>query len=203
MAGDWGEVEGILTDISFVEAKSHAGMTYDLIADYEMVLKGMTAGKTEDNERVARDEAMAEYISDLLAFTQGKLNRVNVIPSIQPLGPRRVRLEIEEICSQPTSVQKISAFQQFVTSAGDLLARHSWIPGFCYQEAYNFAGTGPVARAIDTGAKQKREEVVFLRHSRFLTGIQSLSGATYCCTRAQHRCSEHFARRKESSDRGV
>ncbi len=161
----WNELEKTLTDLYFIEAKCAAGMTYDLIVDYNEALDGLPEAQKEKEERRKRDERMQRYIREMIEYAK-KWNDARfrhyedpennpmpkpediplpeIIPSVKPWMDEEIEADTQRIIKNPTCLDRIKLFSQFVNSEAHNLIKYSSYPLFCVQQAYNLANTGPV-----------------------------------------------------------
>jgi hypothetical protein len=168
----WNELEELLTDLRFIEAKTRAGMIHGLLSDYAQALRRWP----ENTERVQREnewrERMCTYASLLRDFAsswadgrEGRFSLQTPAPlrALKRLWkrslPRTLRLEppIPPACAVRASEKKefggretprdrVSAFGQFVGKNIPSLASGEE-PAF--QLAHNSAHNGPVQESAN------------------------------------------------------
>jgi len=144
-AKDWGDLERVLCDLHFIEAKCAAGMTYDLIHDYNIALDALPEAQPQKEKRLRHEARLKKHTKDLIAYAKGEIKTFDVIPSVRPWTDAEIRADTERIINHPTRLDRIKAFSQFVDSDSNVLVRFASHPGFVIQQAYNSAQSGPVA----------------------------------------------------------
>jgi len=88
-AGRLDEMVDVLTDLDFVDAKSKAGLVYDLVADYNLAIRALTG---QDGKSVGRQQRICEYVAGLTAYS-GEPDR-----SPLPDPPPRVDISPAQAC---------------------------------------------------------------------------------------------------------
>ena len=146
----WNELEYILCDHHFIEAKCSAGMTYDLIHDYNTVLDSLPEAQEEKQEKLKHEERLKKYTEDLISYAKGDIEHLDIIPSAKPWSEEKIGKDIERIINNPTRLDRIQSFSQFVSSESHALVKFASYPGFCVQQAYNSASFGPIASAAES-----------------------------------------------------
>lgn len=68
--GLWGDLEGTLTDLHFVEAKCAAGMTYDLITDYVRAREVLPGTREEARRDRERADVAQRYGAELIEYAE-------------------------------------------------------------------------------------------------------------------------------------
>ena len=152
----WDELEKTICDLRFVEAKCAVGMTYDLIEDYNLALDLHPNAQEEKQKRMENEEHVNKYIKDLIAFSEGKISKLDVIHSVKPWRKNVAFKELIEtekikndnigrIINNPKPLDNVKSFSNFVNSQSHKLSEFAAYPNFCLQLAYNSANSGPVA----------------------------------------------------------
>lgn len=181
----WSDLEATLTDLRFVAAKSAAGMTYEMIADYTSAIDRLPETRQENQREREREERLVRYAQDLTAYSR----RWNEARIRQMADPKQCSLpQHEEIplpeppasdqkdsrsCSlgvtsphgeAATGQERIHAFSQFANAQGHSLIRYGARPGFCVQQAYNLMADGPVGEAAERIISEGEfDDLAFLR----------------------------------------
>ena len=153
----WDLLAEVLTDLRFIEAKCAAGMTYDLIADYAATLDALPEAQEENRITRKREARVQKYIQDLIAYSKGEIDTLEVIPSVEPWSEERIKVDIERIKTNPTRLDRIRAFAQFVNAESHILEQSASFPGCCLQQAYNSANSGPVACAAESLIHERQD----------------------------------------------
>ena len=146
----WDEVEQTLCDLHFIEAKCAAGMTYDLIHDYNNALDALPEAQPEKQKKLEHEARVKKYIEDLIAYAKGEIKHLDTIPSVEPWSDEKIRQDNERIINNPTRLDRIRAFSQFINSESHGLVKFAYHPGFVIQQAYNSGRSGPVVRAAES-----------------------------------------------------
>jgi hypothetical protein len=64
----WDELEAVLTDLSFLEAKARAGLAYDLLDDFTQALRHLPAGRPVRRILALLDEALRRDMHFIARF---------------------------------------------------------------------------------------------------------------------------------------
>ncbi len=160
----WDDIEVTLTDLLFIEAKCTAGMTYNLIADYNAAFDALPKNLAEKKKEKEHAERIRKYTEDLIAYARGKIPSLDIITSVKPMTDERIRNENERIMNNPTGLDKVRAFSQFVEVESHGLTLYGAHPGFCIQQAYNSATSGPVAAAAEDMISTEINDGMILHH---------------------------------------
>lgn len=160
----WDELEKTVTDLRFIEAKCAAGMTYDLVADYDAALDALPEAQEEKQKELKHEERVRKYTEDLIAYAQGEISSLKIIPCIEPWNEERIREDTQRIINNPTLLDRIRAFSQFVNSESHALVKFASHMGFILQQAYNSARSGPVASAAESIVNYRVDDILILQH---------------------------------------
>lgn len=169
-AEEWDRLEATLCDLRFVEAKCAAGLVYDLEADFDVALAALPEAQQEQEQARSHQQEVARYTQDLIAYAQAWSEaraRHDPDPARNPLPlpeaiplptlasvllwtDEKIRADAERIIHEPTRRDRLRAFAAFVKSESHALAQFAMLPGFCVQQAHNYADIGPVVEAADS-----------------------------------------------------
>ncbi|MCJ7682351.1 MAG: DUF4062 domain-containing protein, partial [Candidatus Aminicenantes bacterium] len=184
-AQDWQRLEQVLCNLEFVEEKCADRMTYDLIADYSAALDALPEAQKEKQRKQEHERRLRNYIEDLPAYIRAwkdararhrrdpenfplseleKIDLPDIIPSVEHWSDERIRKENERISHKPERIDRIQVFLQFVNSESHGLVKFGSLPGYCLQQAYNFAGSGPVASAAEDIIFTQKNKPTLLKH---------------------------------------
>jgi WD40 repeat protein len=141
-SGRWDDLEIILTDLLYIEAKCAAGLTYNLIKDYNLVLDSIPEAQAEKQEKIERQKRLDKYVKDIIAYAKREINQLEIIPSADPWNDKKINKETERLLENPDRSERIKMFYQFINMQSHNLVRYNKIAGFCIQQAYNFASAG-------------------------------------------------------------
>ena len=182
----WGNLEATLTDLRFVEAKCIAGMTFDLVRDYNAGVAALPETQQEREQKEQRQGSLQQYGVDLIAYTRGEAP----LPTPPDTGDllesiHRSEAASADSCSSSdesrTRYERIQAFARFVSTHSHRLAR---FPDQICPIAFNHAAKGQVA-----------EQAGRLLDSRTMSWIRRdprpLAGARPLCLRTLE---EHMGR---------
>jgi WD40 repeat protein len=143
----WDAIEKTLCDLHFVEAKCIGGLTHQLLSDFSLVFDVLPEAQIENEERKRYQKRIKKYIKNLKAYSESAIDNLKIISSLQPWNEEIIREEIDKIIKYPSRLNRIKAFHKFVNSHSQFLINFSYLDGFCVQQAYNIANSGPVAEA--------------------------------------------------------
>jgi WD40 repeat protein/Cdc6-like AAA superfamily ATPase len=158
----WSELESTLCDLLFIEAKCAGGMTYDLIEDYNRALDALPEAQDEKQKELEHKKWGKKYVDDLVAYAKWDIKELDTILSVRPWTEEEIMKDTERIINNPTRLDRIKAFSQFVNSESHGLLKFGHIPGFCLQQAYNSANSGPVAKASEDIIDASTDRVLLL-----------------------------------------
>jgi len=145
-AENWDDLARVLTDLRFIEKKFRAGMTYDLVRDYEDAIWALPDCRPLIENQKKQTKKCQEYTEAIVAFARGEAPFPKAVFASQPLSDAAIAAENKRMMTSPTRQDRILSFYRFIFSQRHDLARFSSIPGFCLQQAYNYRKTGPVFR---------------------------------------------------------
>jgi WD40 repeat protein len=167
-AESWDNLEETLTDLYFVEAKCAVGKTYELIEDYKLALDMHPDAQEEKQKRLEHEERVEKYVKDLIAYSKGEIDNLDIIPSVKPWTDEEIIEDSERIINNPTSLDRIKAFSQFVNSQSRALTEFGHMSGFCLQEAYNFANSGPLSENARKIKNKETHKPLILKDEKWL-----------------------------------
>jgi len=161
-AGKWDELDKLLTDLRFVEAKCAAGMTYELVEDYGSALEAFPEaqeGRRKGDEHRLRID---KYVNALIAYSKGETATLEIIPSVRPWTDEEFEADSARIIKNPSRLERVRAFSQFVNSESHALAKFGSIPGFCIQHAHNCVDSGPVGALAEKLVASEADKAMVL-----------------------------------------
>jgi hypothetical protein len=80
-AAMWDDMSNTLTDLTFIEAKCAAGMTYNLIADYKSGLNSFPEAQNERQKKQDQENRLKKYIDDLISYSKKEIQTLEAISS--------------------------------------------------------------------------------------------------------------------------
>ena len=148
----WDDLEETLTDLLFIDAKCNAGMTYDLVEDYNRI--GAERARPGPPIRTTwfhngkhgvlcpyciawseiNPESLGHVISCPACNCELKLNQFVIEAEWSPSIPQQ-KMIISENRSNASLSRQINEFADFVRNQSHLLLRY---PGIVFQQAYNW-----------------------------------------------------------------
>lgn len=159
----WEELQQTLCNLHFIEAKCAAGMTYDLIADYDNALNILPETQKKAQEESNNDIRLKKYAEDLIAYSMGTTKNLDIIHSHKPWTPEQHRVESLKLTNDPGRSDLFRTFSNFVKSESHAMVKFAGLPGLCAQQAYNAARSGPVAQAAEDIIGNETETPFLLR----------------------------------------
>ncbi len=141
---------GPLTDLRYIEAKCTAGLTHDLVRDYNSALTDLPEFREENERLQRRDEAMHRYNQALRDYAvkhydwlQSKDSGELVAePEYPPLPPElQIKAEMEIPEEHSPRAARLRHFANFVSGHMNTLAA---FPRETLPLAFNYAENGPV-----------------------------------------------------------
>ena len=158
----WDNLEQTLSDLHFIESKCAAGMTYELIADFNSAMNALPEAKIENTRALEQSEHIKKYTNDLITYAKGKSKEIRIPESVKPWSSERIRNEIDATINNPSPLNRIIAFSQFVKSESHGLINFGFLPGFCLQQAYNYTSSGPVHTVVENVIRDSTSANIFL-----------------------------------------
>jgi len=157
----WDEVTDTLCDLEFIQAKACAKMTYDLVRDFNDVLEVIPENAENLLREKIRQERLEKYTRDLIAYTKGQIAVLEIPDSITPWPQEKIEAEIERMKTNPTKAYKLRDFLNFLgQEAGNLQNFAHIFPHFAIQQAWNYAGGGPVGNSANIGTPEKYKSLL-------------------------------------------
>jgi WD40 repeat protein len=163
-ADRWDELAAALCDLNVVAARCAAGKLDELQADYAAALEGLPEARPEVEQQAARRAEMDRFLEALVA-TAGR-GALPPAPAVVPWSEEQTWAECDRIARQPTRLDRLGLFADFVTAESGQLRRHGHVPGFCVQQALNHADAGPVVEAAEAIVRARSDLPLIRRHPR-------------------------------------
>jgi hypothetical protein len=145
----WDDLETVLSDLRFVQAKCTAGRTFDLVRDYAACWEGLPELQRQRDQEGERLHRLRQYGSDLMAFSSShEASSCVASPNTRETLERVRQAEAEsdgpirERFAESRSA-RIQAFANFVSTHSHLLNR---IPDQTLPIAFNYVSDGPVVK---------------------------------------------------------
>jgi WD40 repeat protein len=157
----WNEVTETLCNLDFIQAKACAKLTYDLVGDFNEVLEVIPDNAENISKEKARQERMAKYTYDLIAFAKGEITVLDIPESITPWPQEKIEAEIERIITNPTRLDRLKDFLFFLGQEGDNLQNYcNEIPNFTIQQAWNYTNNGSVGSEVNKLIKERNNTLL-------------------------------------------
>jgi len=188
----WNELTDLLTDLVFITAKCKAGLISDLVTDYKNTLEVLPESREEKRKKAEYDKKIQSYITELIAYAEQQTsayfnNKKNInhlkksfdtgkkisfpeIPtSIKSWTPEDQKKEINRISKDPTRLDILCSFAEFIKTEQEYLNQCAQYDGFCIQHAWNYISLGPVAASAKKAVQDHPDTVMLLRQPDQLT----------------------------------
>ncbi len=160
--GDLETLEAILCDLFFIGAKCAAGMTMDLIDDFNAAVA--LSSKIQEEKKELEIQKMSDQNSEheCSKIERNKSNQLEMRCSEEQTD--NYIIGMSKNTTRSTRSDRFKFFGQFVQSEANQFAKHLKIfPRFCIQQAYNSAKSGPVAMAAKKVIDEIKTSIVLLR----------------------------------------
>ncbi|MEN6553436.1 MAG: AAA family ATPase, partial [Methanobacterium sp.] len=164
----WDNLEKTLTDLHFVEAKCAVGGTYELINDYNRALNLLPEAQKEKLEKIEHKKRVKKYTEDLVAYSKQEIQELEIIHSVKLWGEEKIKKDTARIIKNPTRLDRIKSFSQFVNSQSHAMVKFGYLPGFCIQQAYNSANKGLIAETARKIINETVNEPLILKKEIYL-----------------------------------
>lgn len=143
----WEEVIHLVCNLDFIQAKITAGYIFELLYDYELILKYIPDNRESFNEETNKIKVLKEY-ADSLINHNAQTN--STLKSIIPWTQEQREAEIYRIKSEPSRLDRLNDFKYFLDNQVNNLNLYSKNdPYFVIQQAYNHAKEGWVSKAAE------------------------------------------------------
>ena len=153
----WDETTETLCDFNFIQAKIVAKLTFDLVKDYHLALDRLPESQQEHDKEKKQQKRMEKYVQDLIAYAKGEIKSLDIPQSTKPWSQEKIEEEIEHIKNSPTRVDRLRDFLHFIGQEADNLQNYAGdFPNFAYQQAWNYADSGPVGLSAEKLSPDER-----------------------------------------------
>jgi hypothetical protein len=190
-AQQWDQLNALLCDLKFVEAKCGAGMTYELAQDYESALDALPEHRERRAEERRREERLQRYCEELVRYAAASGQGVTfpAPPDSRKTQQQMKQAELRDLAVEKKRIdsiyrrragqrdvenllpsQVIEFFAGFVSTQGYSLAR---FPAETIPIARNYARSGPVVVQAEQLFESSRRIRVF-RDPRPPVAVQPL-----------------------------
>jgi WD40 repeat protein len=160
----WDALENTLTDLSFIEAKCRAGMTYKLIADYKFGLDHIPETQIDRQKEMNQEDRVKKYVDNLIAYSKREILTLDIISSVESIIEKPNNEDTFRMFESPSLSGRLNDFSLFVSQQCHSLLKYSCYPGFTIQQAYNYSGSGFIKTAAEEIIKSTND--VFLLMDR-------------------------------------
>jgi WD40 repeat protein len=180
----WSELEALLCDLHFVEAKCAAGLVYGLEADYDLALAALLEGQQEQERARAHQQEVAGYTQDMITYARAwheararhaadpthypipapKTISLPTIAAVRLWTDDEIQADTKQIICTPARLDRLRAFAAFVRAESHNLVQFATQPSFCVQQAYNSADVGPVVNAAERLLELQIKVPLLLQH---------------------------------------
>lgn len=149
---NWNDLTDLLSDLDFIQAKCVAEMTYDLVKDYNNALEVIPDNTENIRKEEERQARLDKYAEDLVLYAKGEISELDIPDSITPWNKERIDREIERIRINPTRLDILIDFYNFLGQEADNLQKLAReFPLFVTQQAWNHSDSGPLAGFSNKG----------------------------------------------------
>ena len=159
----WDFVDKTLCDLNFIEAKCTARMTYELVTDFNEAIMALPENQYQNQIEGAASESLRKYAENLQKYAGGEITNLE-FPSLDVIR-KVVAREASPKQFKTTSKRRdrLKAFSKFVSTYSQTLFEYRHQPGFCVQQAYNSAISGPVSDAAERIIAEDNTSHMFLK----------------------------------------
>jgi hypothetical protein len=160
----WDSVIETLCDLYFIEAKCVGGLIFMLIDDYHFALDNIPERQVEMAEAKRQIERTDRWIREITEYSRKWSELHNMLdikveenrdkpympefpPSCKMWSQEDIEQECQRIMDNPSRLDRLTAFEIFITSQCYVIIKYLQFPGFLAQHAYNCEVAGPVHEA--------------------------------------------------------
>ncbi len=121
-----------------------------MVEDFNRVLEVLPENQENIKEEHIQQKRMEKYTHDLIACARGELliDDLKIPESSTPWTPEQIDAEIERIKINPTRLDNIKDFKNFLGREADNIQQNAKeFSGFAIQQAWNYTASGPVGEA--------------------------------------------------------
>ena len=160
---DWDSLTATLCNLEFLQKKCAAGLIYEVMADYREGIAVLPENQTTVQREKALQARLEKYALDLVAYAKGEIKELQVIPSVEPSSDEELEAERRRIIENPTRLDRVKAYAQFMNSESHHFLSFGAEPNFFYSHACSYSDSSPVSRSAEEIINSKRLRVL-LRH---------------------------------------
>jgi WD40 repeat protein len=148
----WEEGTNTLCNLDFIQAKSGAKLTYDLIIDFNTIISVIPDNEANIIEKQNRINRINRYIQDLVSFSKRKIDarQIEFPGSIKILAEEQSDNEIDKIGNGSKYLERLMDFCNFLGMESFNLQNYAnEVTNFAIQQAWNFSKNSPVGIAAN------------------------------------------------------
>lgn len=181
----WHELTDLLTDLNYIEAKCKAGMISILLEDYKQTMKVLPESKEEKQHKTEYETKIKSYVKNIIEYAEQqtsvyfdnkklfnhleKISFPKIPSSLKSWTQQDQKKEINRISKQPTRLDKLHCFSEFIKIEQESLNQCAQNEGFCIQHAWNYISKGPIVASAKKAVQDHPDTVMLLRHPNQLT----------------------------------
>jgi len=157
----WDEVTDTLCIFEFIQAKTAAKMTYELIRDFNDVLEMIPDNTENILQEKTRRLRMEKYTRDLIACAKGEIpiDELQLPESFTPWSRDKTYMETERMMLHLSRSDRLKEFLRFLVQEADNLHNHAHeFSRLAIRLALNYAQGGPVEKAAESAGAGLFEE---------------------------------------------
>jgi WD40 repeat protein len=141
----WDEVTDTLCNLDFIQAKAAAKMTYGLVYDLNSALQVIPDNKKSIDDENKRQSQLDKYTKDLISYSKGEIQVLEFPRTTSPWNEEQQYDEIERKNTNPTNVDKLKDYSNFLGKEASNLHKYANLfPFFVMQQAWNYSDNGLV-----------------------------------------------------------
>lgn len=140
--------------------REHEERMQKYIEDLVEYAKSWTGEILDSNRNVKKKTGFFNSLKKLLGLSKSDSDNIllpspepkpfpEIIPSVMPWTEEEIRKDAERIMNNPTRLDRIRTFSQFVNAESDSLGKFASHLGFCFQQAYNSEKSGFVSNLAE------------------------------------------------------
>ncbi len=162
----WDDLINLLCSLDYIQEKSVAKLTYHLVEDFNLTLKYLPDNAENILKGNISQARLDKYTKDLIAYAKGEITDLMLPETVPRWGRDKINAEIERMITNPTRLDRIMDFKNFLgQEAGNLQKYSLEFPHFTTQQALNYSNQGPVGISTENEPSEIKKSLLLRKLS--------------------------------------